>query len=124
MAVVSNYVRLIFESVSVKSSLEFKNQSQASPLTIFGEYGGVHLLSATFGPRSCASTVNATVGDWSSSSTLCFIPMFFLKVLNANQGSKKNLLRKSRARHMFLLALKSTPLLEGRFSKFGSNSRP
>ena len=42
-------------------------------------------VSLTFGSHSC--TVNATVGDWPSGSTVCFTPMLFFKVLNAKLGN-------------------------------------
>ena len=45
-------------------------------------------VSLAFGPHSCASTANATVGGWPSGSTVCFSPMHFPKVLNAKQGNK------------------------------------
>ena len=43
--------------------------------------------SLDFGPQSCASTANATVGGWPSGSTVFFTPMLFLEVLNAKQGN-------------------------------------
>ena len=42
-------------------------------------------FSLTFGPHSCASRGNATVGGWPSGSTVCFPPMLFPKVLNVKQ---------------------------------------
>ena len=44
-------------------------------------------VSLAFGPHSCASTVNVTVGGWPSGSTVCFTPMLFPDVLNAKQGN-------------------------------------
>ena len=41
-------------------------------------------VSLAFGPHSYASRVNATVRGWPSGSTVCFTPMFFSEVLNAN----------------------------------------
>ena len=40
-------------------------------------------VSLAFAPHSYASTVNAAIGSWSSSSTVKFTPMLFPKVLNA-----------------------------------------
>ena len=46
----------------------------------------VHIsVSLAFGPHSCATTVNATVGGLQSGGTVCFTPMLFPKVLNAKQ---------------------------------------
>ena len=44
-------------------------------------------VSLPFGPHSCASAVNVTVGGWPSGSTVCFTPMLFPEVLNAKQGN-------------------------------------
>ena len=44
-------------------------------------------VSLAFGPHSYTSTVNATVGGWSSGSTLCFTATLFPEVLNAKQGN-------------------------------------
>ena len=44
-------------------------------------------ISLAFGPHSCASTVNATVGGWRTGNTVCFTPMLFPEVLNAKQGN-------------------------------------
>ena len=44
-------------------------------------------IQLPFGPYSCASTVNATVGGWSPGRTVCLTPMLFPKVLNAKQAN-------------------------------------
>ena len=38
-------------------------------------------ISLAFGPHNLAITANATVGGWPSGSTVCFTPIFFLRVL-------------------------------------------
>ena len=45
-------------------------------------------VSLAFGSHDYASTVNATIGDWPSGSTVCFTPMLFPEVQNAKQGNK------------------------------------
>ena len=44
-------------------------------------------VSLAFGPHIFASTVNATVGGWTSGSTVCFTSMLFPEVLNTGQGN-------------------------------------
>ena len=44
-------------------------------------------VSLAFGPHSCVSTMNATVGDWPSGSTVLLTPMLFPNMVNARQGN-------------------------------------
>ena len=44
-------------------------------------------VSLAFGPHSCATTVNATVGGWPSGSTVCLTRIVFAEKMNAKQGN-------------------------------------
>ena len=69
-------------------SHHFRSSSQMSkflPSPFLGHRVVPISISVAFGPRSCASTVYVTVRGWSSSSTVCFTPMLFPKMLNAKQ---------------------------------------
>ena len=48
------------------------------PSLAFSVNSVAHISSLlSFGPYSCASTVNATVGGWPSGSIVCSTPMLF-----------------------------------------------